>query len=77
MITRGYDPNDTSGSQIIMEYSQFGKELLDKEDKFEVSFADLFYMSGLAHYSNGQLLKAYRNFNKCISRKTYLEKATI
>jgi tetratricopeptide (TPR) repeat protein len=72
MTTEGYNPNDSSRSRFVLEYTQFGKELLSKEDKFEVPFSDLFYMSGLAHYSIGQLKKAYDYFMNCISRKAYL-----
>jgi len=72
LIIKGYNPDDTSKSQFTMEYTEFGKELLGKEDRFEVPFSDLFYMSGLAHYSIGQRKKAYSYFMDCISRKAYV-----
>lgn len=72
LIRKGYNPDDTTKSQFTLEYTQFGKELLGKEDRFEVPFSDLFYMSGLAHYSIGQRKKAYGYFMDCISRKAYV-----
>ncbi len=68
MKTKGYNPNDTSKSQFIMEYTQGGKELLGMDEKFDVSFSEIFYMAGLAHYETGKTKKAYRYFMDCISR---------
>jgi tetratricopeptide (TPR) repeat protein len=67
MITKGYNPDDTSGSQFIMEYSPFIKKFMGKEDKFEVPFSDLVYMAGLSHFEAGHLKKAYHYFTNCIS----------
>lgn len=68
MITKGYNPEDTSKSLFIMEFTPAGRELLDKDDKFDVSFSEIFYMVGLAHYSIGQIHKAYNYFMRCISK---------
>ncbi|TMI62011.1 MAG: tetratricopeptide repeat protein [Bacteroidetes bacterium] len=68
MKTKGYNPNDTSKSQLIMEYTQGGKELLGMDGKFDISFSEIFYMAGLVYYKTGKIKKAYRYFMDCISK---------
>lgn len=67
MLSKGYNPEDTTGKQLIMEYTPAGKELTG-EGRYDVYFSELFYAAGLAHYEVGQLKKAYTCFSNCISR---------
>jgi len=69
LISKGYNPDDSVKSQIYTEeYTPAGKEILGIDDRFDVSFAEIFYYEGLAHYRAGHLRKAYTYFTKCTSR---------
>jgi len=67
--TKGYDPEDTSKLKMYIEYTPFGKEILGKDDRFDVPFTDLFYMLGLSYYSEGKRKKAFHYFKNCIEKE--------
>jgi tetratricopeptide (TPR) repeat protein len=69
MISKGYNPEDTTRFQYIFELSPTMKKLTGQEQEFDVSFSEIFYWSGLAHYSAGHIKKAYGYFRNCISRE--------
>lgn len=68
MKTKGYNSNDTAKSQFIMEYTPAGKDLLGMDNKFDISFSEIFFIAGLAHYEKGNIKKAYSYFTECVSR---------
>lgn len=67
MITKGYNPNDSSTVQLVLEYTPTGKDLLGINDKFDVSLAEIYYQAGLAYYEVRQIRKAFGFFSRCIS----------
>ncbi len=67
MTTKGFNPHDSSKSQLIFEYTPEGNKLLGNPGKFDVALPEIFYMSGLAHYEKRQIRKAYSYFMRCIS----------
>ena len=69
MITKGFNPNDSSAGQYVLEYTPVGKDLLGINDKFDVPLAEIYYQVGLAHYEVMQIKKAYGYFSNCISDK--------
>jgi hypothetical protein len=67
MVTKGFNPNDSSTGQYVLEYTPAGKDLLGISDKFDVPLAEIYYQAGLAHYELKQIKRAYGYFSNCIS----------
>lgn len=71
-LSKGYNPDDTSAFQYTFELNDFGAKMAGNDTRFDVPFADLFYMTGLAYHSAGHKNIACGYFMNCISRNAYL-----
>lgn len=69
MRSKGYDPEDSTHIQAIMEKTSTSVLLSGLPDIFDIPFNQIQYLAGQVHYDKGEIRLAYRYFRSCAAAK--------
>lgn len=69
MRSKGFNPEDTSHTQVIIEKTSTSVLLSGQPAVFDIPYNQIQYLAGQVHYDKGEIRLAYHYFSSCADAK--------